>query len=175
MEEIKPNLYVTFLKLSKKYSIQAVDCTKCKIRYKIMESGVRSNKISTLNLLIFTTLAICVNIASCSYMGTVKSLRENIEDLMQGKKIFSDGNLPYDDSELSDTTPTNQYAYDFIVIGAGSAGATVASRISEIEDVTVLLIEAGDKEYSLADIPLIAPSLPTKTRIMHTDSSLILI
>jgi choline dehydrogenase len=47
-------------------------------------------------------------------------------------------------------------SYDFIICGGGTAGLTLAARLTEIPDVTVGVIEAGECKLDdmLVDTPL---------------------
>ncbi|KAF7777702.1 CAZyme family AA3 [Agaricus bisporus var. burnettii] len=51
-----------------------------------------------------------------------------------------------------------QEHFDFVVVGGGAAGAVVASRLSEVKDFQVLLIEAGPSNEGvlLSEVPFFA-------------------
>lgn len=61
--------------------------------------------------------------------------------------------------------------YDYIVVGAGSAGAAVASRLTEDGRHTVLLLEAGGKTHPLSPVPISFARFLTKPGVNWLYSS----
>src|SRR5262245_43212210 len=50
--------------------------------------------------------------------------------------------------------------FDYIIVGAGSAGCVLAARLTEDPNVTVALVEDGDRDNAPEiDIPLLFPQL----------------
>ena len=55
-------------------------------------------------------------------------------------------------NELSERNEWNDN-YDYIIVGAGSAGSVVAERLSENYNIKVLLLEAGGPQTVISDMP----------------------
>lgn len=99
--------------------------------------------------------------ASQSLLGAVfNAIREGANQV---------DNEPADQKNLINT-------YDFIIVGAGTAGCALANRLTENPEWMVLLIEAGQPENFIMDYPLLASYLQFtdanwKYKTMPSDTS----
>lgn len=59
-------------------------------------------------------------------------------------------------SYVTGNTVSSSKTYDFIIVGAGTAGSALANRLSENNSWNILLLEAGGSASALDDIPVIS-------------------
>lgn len=101
----------------------------------------------------FTMLKSCLTVLLLGHVGGIlpPAILETVHHFLAGFPP------PNDLVQDEDATPGRHHpSFDFLVIGAGSAGSVLANRLTENPNWNVLVLEQGKDEIFLTDIPFLA-------------------
>ncbi|KAF5277886.1 hypothetical protein FQA39_LY06038 [Lamprigera yunnana] len=111
----------------------------------------------------YTTIVIRLSLVLVWVNGQSTSLIDYYVNLIQNgiEKAYDKPIVvnAYEHRPYSAKTYTDYGSFDYIIIGAGTTGAVIASRLSEDITKTILLLEAGGRESNFSTIPGMAPYL----------------
>ncbi|XP_018572227.1 glucose dehydrogenase [FAD, quinone]-like [Anoplophora glabripennis] len=99
------------------------------------------------------------NLLADSSSSSNETVQAFIDMVLNNITAGSNYVLPLNNSKLAYVSPSQEDiiddfgTFDFIIVGAGSAGSLLANRLTEVEEWNVLLLEAGGLQNDFSDIP----------------------
>ncbi|XP_077298039.1 glucose dehydrogenase [FAD, quinone]-like [Arctopsyche grandis] len=91
------------------------------------------------------------NVSTCSTNNNTMMIK-SIQTIFAAQCVLTDPHQ-WPEDKTDEFLQIGVEDYDFIIVGAGSAGSVVANRLSEIDKWKILLVEAGDNPTIESQIP----------------------